>query len=108
MNINDKRNKKNLDYYIIDTSAFEQPIISKEDTSYFSMNFINQKDNALKPIFLDESFEENLSIQSGDNNQLSDLNFGKIINNNLLLLKYSSSNNNIHINVNVNKNIYKV
>ena len=101
MNINDKKYKKNLDYYIMDISAFEQPIISREDTSYFSMNFINQKDNALKPIFLDESFEENLTIQSEENNLLSDLN--QIIDNNLFLIKYSSGNNNIHINLNVNK-----
>jgi hypothetical protein len=101
MNINDKKYQKNLDYYIMDISAFEQPIISREDTSYFSMDFINQKDNALKPIFLDESFEENLTIQSEENNLLSDLN--QIIDNNLFLLKYSSGNNNIHINLNVNK-----
>ena len=98
---------KNSKYYIMDLSAFEQPIISKEDTSPFTINFINQKDHAMKPINIDESYEEESSFITDEKNLLCNLNIENIIDNNLFLLSNPSSKN-ICINVNVNKNIYKI
>ena len=98
---------KNKKYYIMDLSAFEQPIISKEDTSPFTINFINQKDHAMKPINIDESYEEESSFITDEKNLLYNLNIGNIIDNNLFLLS-NTSGKNISINVNVNKNIYKI
>ncbi len=107
MNTNENENHlKKSKYYIMDLSAFEQPIISKEDTSPFTMNFINQKDHAMKPINIDESFEEESSIID-EKNMMCNLNIGNIIDNNVFLLS-NTSGKNISINVNLNKNIYKI
>ena len=65
------------DYLFLDSSRFEIPIISKEDTSPFSVNFINQKDMAMMPIFLDD----NLPFENSENENVKDNNQNFSINN---------------------------
>ena len=48
-------NKNILENFDFNSSRFEIPINSREDTSIFSMKFINQKDMAMMPIYLDDN-----------------------------------------------------
>ena len=74
------------DYLFLDSSRFEIPIISKEDTSPFSVNFINQKDMAMMPIFLDDNLpfdnseNENLNVQEKINQNYYINNVSVIVN----------------------------
>ena len=61
----------------LDSKRFEIPIISKEDTCTFSINFINQKDMAIMPIYLDD----NLPFENSENENVKDNNQNFSINN---------------------------
>ncbi len=61
----------------LDSKRFEIPIISKEDTGTFSINFINQKDMAMMPIYLDD----NLPFENSENENVKDNNQNFSINN---------------------------
>ena len=93
--LDEKKNNNILEYLLLDSSRFDIPIISKEDTSPFSINFINQKDKAMMPIYLDDSLPES-------NNKQED-----ILNNNYRINQvYSDGNcfNNIWVAININNN----
>ncbi len=66
-----------LENFDFNSSRFEIPINSREDTSIFSMKFINQKDMAMMPIYLDD----NLPFENSENENVKDNNQNFSINN---------------------------
>ena len=74
LTVSDNNNIYDLDF---NSSRFEIPIISSEDTSIFSMKFINQKDMAMMPIYLDD----NLPFENSENENVKDNNQNFSINN---------------------------
>ena len=87
-----------LDNFDFNSSRFEIPIISREDTSIFSMKFINQKDKAMMPIYLDDKlpYENSECINNEDEKN--------IINEyqNAVLYTFGNCTNNINVVINLN------
>ena len=87
------------DYLFLDSSRFEIPIISREDTSIFSMKFINQKDMAMMPIYLDDNlpFDNSECITNKEEKNMLNQYQDEV------LFTFGNTINNINVVVNLNK-----
>ena len=98
--MNHKLGLKNniLENFDFNSSRFEIPIISSEDTSIFSMKFINQKDMAMMPIYLDDNlpFDNSECINNKDEKNMLNKYQDEV------LFTFGNCINNINVVVNLN------
>ena len=92
-------NKNILENFDFNSSRFEIPIISREDTSIFSMKFINQKDMAMMPIYLDDNlpFDNSECINNEEEKNMLNKYQDEV------LFTFGNTINNINVVVNLNK-----